>query len=263
MIKIKKFFPIGKIGIARALLPYEKPGEFLFQYSDDPNIEIYPGGHWYQILWWRLRDGCRELKYFGRNNLTIITFNYDRSLEYYLFTTLTRGFPDTTTWEEHEKLCKEQLDQGVKVIHIYGKLGELPWQTDDGSREVNYGTETTNCDLLIRCADNIKTISEARTDTQDSKFVEILNENGRIYFLGFGYHPENLEILGINKLRTGKEVGGTCKGLSLRRKKDFLSLLIEAGYPDREFVRSGQVTTLNDCFPEEYIYKFLDKVVVF
>ena len=63
---------------------------------------------------------------FGDKSL-IIDFNYDRSLEHYLFTSL-RSLHGRSVDECLEKLAK------VPIIHVYGQLGTIPYP-QPGSRE--------------------------------------------------------------------------------------------------------------------------------
>jgi len=82
---------VGKLAIAYALIPCEDEGK-LFQRDFGSR-----GGHWYEYLFGRLNTDFRD---FARNQLSIITFNYDRSLEHYLLTALknTHG-KDFANWE--------------------------------------------------------------------------------------------------------------------------------------------------------------------
>ena len=65
------FLAIGKLAIAYCLLPFE----------DESKLFTPPGnrgGDWYQYLSVKLNASFED---FGSNKLSIITFNYDRSLE--------------------------------------------------------------------------------------------------------------------------------------------------------------------------------------
>jgi hypothetical protein len=70
--------PIGKLAIAYGLIPFEDEN-MLYQLTPGR------GGHWYEYLSEKLNTSFED---FGANSLSIITFNYDRSLEHYLFTAL-------------------------------------------------------------------------------------------------------------------------------------------------------------------------------
>lgn len=68
--KNDEFIPMGKIAISIVLLHYEL------------NSDLSPVNNWYRLLFKRL-DGPFEN--FQNNMLSIITFNYERSLEKYLY----------------------------------------------------------------------------------------------------------------------------------------------------------------------------------
>lgn len=69
-----EFISIGKAAIAAALIPFENPDRLF-----PPDA---PANHWYELLL-NTMDSPRGS--FTENRLSIVTFNYDRSLEYYLF----------------------------------------------------------------------------------------------------------------------------------------------------------------------------------
>lgn len=70
-----EFIEVGKLSIARALIPHEIPD---YIHRTRPR-------HWYAAL---LNVLDAEHDYFPSNQVSVITFNYDRSLEYFLFTAL-------------------------------------------------------------------------------------------------------------------------------------------------------------------------------
>ena len=68
-----EFIPIGKMAIAYNLLKLEKNSEERFTESPD----------WYNYLWNKLISKVSD---FPKNDVAIITFNYDRTLEYFIHT---------------------------------------------------------------------------------------------------------------------------------------------------------------------------------
>ena len=54
-------------------------------------------------------------------NVAFITFNYDRSLEFFLLTTLKNRYQKT------EQECAAKL-KNIPIVHLYGKLALLPWE---------------------------------------------------------------------------------------------------------------------------------------
>jgi hypothetical protein len=105
----REFLPVGKLAIAYCLIAYENEKNLY----DPPE----PDQHWYLDLSERLNSSFDE---FENNKLSIITFNYDRSLEHYLFTSLLH-------W--HGRSVDDCIEKFAKlpIIHVYGQLGKIPY----------------------------------------------------------------------------------------------------------------------------------------
>ena len=102
---------IGKIEIALDLMTHEKY-TLLFEAENN----------WYDYLFQQM--DC-EFTDFPKNKITFITFNYDRTLEFYLFNALINSYG------KKEAEVAEILNQ-IPIIHVHGKLGNLPWQDPNG-----------------------------------------------------------------------------------------------------------------------------------
>ena len=61
---------------------------------------------------------------FSEHALSIITFNYDRSLEEYLYRVLGALYNRDA----------EELVQGLSIIHVHGDLGPLDWESQRGRK---------------------------------------------------------------------------------------------------------------------------------
>ena len=177
----KEYADIGKIAIYLTILDIEVK-----------NLKSSTVFDWYTQLF-RLMIGSSD-NYFklSDNKLTIITFNYDRSLENYLYTTFM-GFTKSITNEEKIDELKK-----IKIHHVYGKLADLPWQSD--CRPLDYGREIW-LDQLYERKDNIKTIYERTANMENFEPVmSSIEIADKIYFLGFGFAKENVEILSLSRL---------------------------------------------------------------
>jgi len=101
-----EFLDVGKFAIAYCLIPFES----------EANLFTPPGDHgdWYGYLSERLNRSFDE---FEHNKLSIVTFNYDHSLEHYLFTSLLN-------W--HGRSVDDCIGKFAKlpIIHVYGQLGK-------------------------------------------------------------------------------------------------------------------------------------------
>jgi len=212
-----EFEKVGKAAIAATLLPLEHEGELKSKWRSirlGKNISGL-GGHWYKYLS-NLLQANTSFEEFDQNKLSIITFNYDRSLEHYLFTTLQASFR-----KKRPEECAEKLN-AIKIIHMYGQLGYLPWQKPDPHIPFGFGPNIgypEKVGTIRQAMLTIKTMSDDfdKNDSDTKCAKELLVQAGRVYLLGFGYHPFNLKILGIESLGN-KDIRGTSLGLSFQRK---------------------------------------------
>ncbi|MFZ3018680.1 MAG: hypothetical protein WA056_09520 [Gallionella sp.] len=172
---------IGKAAIAYRLIQCERP----------ESIHVLPDDHWYQYLWSFISD---SLDSFGENKLHIITFNYDRSLEYYLLTSLQHSF-GITAQEAAEYLQK------IPILHVYGQLATLPELPLQGYETRRYHPDVSIPAYIEVAARGIRVIDESRDDDEVfEKAYSYLRDAERICFLGFGFDPTNVRRLRIDEL---------------------------------------------------------------
>ena len=221
-----RFKSIGKVGIAACLLPLEQRtslyDDWMKVYLEkDLDFKIvFDDRHWYQYLF---NEMCKECKFedFADNKLSIITFNYDRSLEYYLLHSLEAKYGKDI------KECAEVLKR-FEIIHVYGSLGELTELSTGSDQDVPYltsdSTEEQKAFYYKKSADSIRIIPEERGIEANSDYLldahTSLREAKRIYFLGFGFLEDNMNKLFTNADSMGKynllkEIGGKCFGTAM------------------------------------------------
>jgi SIR2-like protein len=155
------------------------------------------GENWYDYLFERMLTP--DIDAFGANNVSFITYNYDRSLEMYLGTAL-----EATYGASMEDIAK-QLSR-IRIIHLHGKMGNLPFE---GGQSRSYSAELTEEDLKIGSG-GIKIIHESiDKEPQFEQAHEVLSEAQMICFLGFGYHETNISRLRLSKLSESAFCGTT------------------------------------------------------
>lgn len=178
---------LGKLAIAHSLIPFEKV-EPLFYDS------------WYSTFLNKLQPTFED---FDKNKISFITFNYDRSLECFLMTALKNRFKKNDN-EVSEKLKK------IPIIHLYGKLGLLPWEKRNSGDYAREYSPLMTPHFLRKSSKSLKIIyDKVPDDDPDFKQAKILLRQARkIYFLGFGFHKDNLERLKIKTL-FNQSVSGT------------------------------------------------------
>jgi hypothetical protein len=106
----EEFTQVGKAAIAQELIKSEQVSFF---FKNEPN--------WYQRFYYSLNTTFDN---FDRNQFAVITFNYDRSFEYYLFVALKNSYGKSDD-EVARKLDK------IPIVHVHGQLGFLPWAGDN------------------------------------------------------------------------------------------------------------------------------------
>ncbi len=183
---------------------------------------LFLGGDWYFYLYNRLVTGLvgkNTLPDFSNSNLAFITFNYDRSLEQFLYEGLSNLFTEVS--EPDIIKCLKEL----KILHVYGQIAPLKWQ--DPKQSVDYKPKIGES-LLERAAANIKTIYEQKESPELNEVRQLLAQAEQIFFLGFGYAEENLEILKLpDRTKRTTEIYGTTFELEIREKFDIHSKIKE------------------------------------
>jgi hypothetical protein len=180
------------------------------------NTALYPGideikGDWVCYLFTKMLaglDSMSDIKEYFHSNISIITFNYDRMFENYLFNNLYKILKTN----QISKAEVSKIIESIPIIHVYGKIGYLEWETSrEESKVFSYGNVD---DELYKkssnVADMIQLIYDERKDNDSIKRAkELLIKSNRILFMGFGYYELNLRILGIPETLKDKKVFGT------------------------------------------------------
>lgn len=180
----------GKLAIASAILDAEQRSILFFNSQNSRSRLNFKramstwASQFVQILF----ESCRREGLSERlSSLVLIVFNYDRCVEHYLFHSLQNyyGIPAAEASE---------LVGLVEVFHPFGQVGYLPWQQ---RRPVaGFGSQSSGVDLLS-LSSGIRTFTEG-TDPEGSDINAIrerIANSEILLFLGFGFHPLNMELL--------------------------------------------------------------------
>ncbi len=198
-----KYRNLAKLAIAQVLIPYE-----------DENILIKKQD-WYQKLFDKMKVTVDK---FHENNVAFISFNYDRSLEQYLFHKLQLSQVGKTS--ECEMAIKK-----LKFIHVYGKLEDLPWQSHEGRPY----KKIYNKDELLKASKGIMTAHEQPQNLEI--FENVFRSAKRILFLGFGFDRFNLEKLNLLSWVDGtKSITGTAFELPRDKFRETEACFMEKNY---------------------------------
>jgi hypothetical protein len=186
---------IGKTAIAFWILWMENR-ERLF----DPETK----GNWYEYLWNMVRPGI-NVDNAAENKVSIITFNYERSFEYYFRTAIKH-----TLRLNNIQKAQWVLDQAFPIIHLHGVVGD--------TESFGSHSKPLNAQVVEKAASSIRVIHD-KTAEDDPDFVKArtwISNASRIAFVGFGFHPENIRRLMIPEtvpegIRQPTYPGGSCE----------------------------------------------------
>jgi hypothetical protein len=187
--------------------------EWLIRCESPENLKRQPGcdDDWLRFL---LNELLNAVKFDDLNKLPIafITFNYDRLLESLLMECLTSKYGRSVE-------TMAPIITGIPIVHVHGDLGPLPWQAYRPTDPRDYSPALTP-EIVERAASQIKIIHEAsERDSPFSEARDLIAKADRLYFLGFGYHPINMQRLAIPFGKLGElQVHGSGFGLSPARK---------------------------------------------
>ena len=179
------YVPLGKGAIAGVLMACETKD------VQKPDREIE--GDWISYLIGLMGRGADNAEEFvSRNNVSFITFNYDCVLERRLRDAMQMSY-GLSEGQARGKL------KDMNIVHMYGALDSLPLSNEIGF--VHWRNSV----------DRIQTVHEIKSRSSDTieKAHKYIQDAERVYFLGFGFHDLNVEILKLTEL--------------LRRKQDVFS----------------------------------------
>jgi hypothetical protein len=164
----------GHIAIAAALLPCEAK-------------DRYPD--WYASLFNAIRfraDGVRMSK------LKVVTFNYDLSLEHFLF----HAFKNAYALSNID--ARTMFNENVEIIHVYGDLGELT-ELSEAAKAREYGIKPT-FGAMVKASKRIKIIGR-HDQTKDAfeKAFQAIRDAAFVAILGYGFDPMNNENLRLQE----------------------------------------------------------------
>lgn len=169
-----QFSEIGKLAIAALLLTSE---------SQSHLFECEHADLWQRYLFGKLATEKWEDLDFS--NLSVVTFNYDRSFEHYLISALEGSYGKS------QEEVVERL-RTLNIVHVYGSLGP----TMPGDPGYFYYGSPASRSVVQEAAKYLKVIPEGRDDDDSLKKARnILQNADAIGFLGFGFDETNLRRL--------------------------------------------------------------------
>ena len=212
------FAEIGRLAIATVLLPLDLKNDFSrgaapLDWMSYLFSSMLKGAHW----------SIEE--FLTENHVSFVTFNYDRTLEHFLWVRFLHTF----------NLSSEQawaMAQHIPVVHVCGSLGRF-----DPSI-INRVRQALPPSAFREAAESIRLMYDERGvggDVQDAKVL--ITGAECVCFLGFGFDLDNISYLDLNELcQPNKSVFATrylvADGEWNRIRKSMLPTVLRAGGQD-------------------------------
>lgn len=167
--KKSEFREIGSYVIATRILACERSKILL------------PQKDWYSTLWEALKF---ENEKPDTSNLSVITFNYDRSFEYFLEKNINVSCTTEKVEFAHNKRKR------IHLIHPHGSLGDL--------NKIGYGGNggRPTPEIIHKSSKNINIVSDDLDESEE--FIEaqnIISKTEHVVFFGLGYEEKTVKRL--------------------------------------------------------------------
>jgi hypothetical protein len=199
---------VGKIAISYEILRHERGSPLMaLDIINERKSALYSlSDTYYNFFFQRLCEGL-QLSDLDRifKNCSVISFNYDRTLEHYLFHAIQ-------TYYGVDPTIAGSVMETLEIIHPYGSVGSPRWQKK--SNHVELGEEIFGAQLL-KSANGIKTFSEQLDDQYSINMIEkMMGQADTIIFLGFGFHKQNINLISLKEKGLVRRIYATALGLS-------------------------------------------------
>lgn len=241
---------VGKLSIANAILKAERESTlYIDDHTSNRNRLDFSrvSDTWFNKFFQLISLNAQLEDLPSRfERVKVITFNYDRTLEHFLYHSIQNYYG-----ADADRAAK--ILSHLTVLHPYGQVGNMPWQNAETS--VPFGDDVDANELAL-VAKTLRTFTEG-TSLIDSQIVEIRKcvfDADILTFLGFAYHELNLQLLfgtpDFVSTRYLKRVFGTAKGLSESNKKAVAQELVKLGRFDSNQITLRRELTAAELLPE-------------
>ena len=214
------FVPVvAKLAIAHCILEAERESQFgsLNQNESQVRLRNFRDSWLGQICRRANPKTSRQRFPLTLANTTFIVFNYDRCVEQYIL-----HYASNTLDKPVDKVG--EMVREIPILHPFGTLGLLSPIALDGNAGIGFGSS----EHLSYAAKGIKTFTEEVDSEHGQRIRDVCGNASTIVFLGFHYHPQNMEIL-FRRSPMGKRIFGTTYAMSDRRTREIESWFTEDG----------------------------------
>jgi hypothetical protein len=183
-----------------------------------------------RILFEKVR--LTELDSIG-SNVSMICFNYDRCIEQYLTEAVHQ-----TYGVEYGKA--HSVVNSMEIIHPYGTLGRLPGrQHGHETGTIRFGHSIDEGFDPWSASPDLKTYTEQIQDERTLDRIRgAIDQADQIVFLGFAFHPQNMQLLTSTARSSFKTVFSTGKGVSRQETREITERIVGLYSGDTEAIDS-------------------------
>jgi hypothetical protein len=217
----------AKLAIVKAILSAENKSRLALKrraFASPAMDFLQSEDSWFNVFFKLLTQNCQIDNLPDRlQKVGIITFNYDRCFEHFMFHALQSYY----VIDEHKA---RMLMQCLDIFHPYGSVGKLPWTKTELTQEqnsagtcpqefINFGGVVTPKNLHT-LATGINTFSEGTNSEELHELRDMLRLSDRVAFLGFAFHELNLDLLFCDNagtklgLQVNQKIYGSALGIS-------------------------------------------------
>lgn len=169
-------------------------GKILFESARMSEFERRPNSseNWYRLLWNAIVAGSSAEELASEHfplNLNIVTFNYDVSLEAFLYSRVTQQDSFFRTPQLQGAFLRKLSNS---IHHVYGKILDYKWcgGTDSDSL-YQIDDERLRNHYIDACQSRILLVNE-RSASQYQAIRQCIQDATRIFFLGFAFDETNI-----------------------------------------------------------------------
>lgn len=183
---------IGKLAITQTILDAESKSSLMINEGISALEIMDIKNTWHLPFYHTLTENCNIDDLENRlKSITLIIFNYDRCIEHFLFNAIK-----THLNASEEKAAS--LLKSLNIYHPYGKVGSLPWESDENS--FKFGGKPSPKEL-IELSKQIRTFTEGTDPSSEiGQIRDALINAHKIIFLGFAFLPLNMKLLAPNTI---------------------------------------------------------------
>lgn len=198
----------SKLGIAKSIGDAERQSSLYFARTNIYNTIDFTSpsvlNTWY-TRFYQLITTEVPIENLGSlfENVSVISFNYDRCLEHFLVQALSQNY--LIPLEESQNLV-----QKLTILHPCGSVGSYLSPRD---KVIEFGFEDTL--LLDEMIANIKTYTEQiEQNGEVQRIREEMHQAETLVFLGMAFHENNMALLQSKPSTKARKIYATRKGIS-------------------------------------------------